>query len=70
MSLRSQVLSGLFSLVFLVNLRRMLPLVGLKLSAVLMAIALLALAAAGMYVCVGIAQVVELFRKERTDGRS
>lgn len=45
-----------FPLVFLVNLRRMLPLVGLKLSAVLTAIALPASAAAGMYVCVGVAR--------------
>ncbi len=97
-----------FPLVFLVNLLRMLPLVGLNLSAVLRAISLPALATAGMYVCVGIArqllavdlpapvlmavliaagvagysmitfatnrsgvrEMVDLFRKENTDGRS
>ena len=45
-----------FPVVFLVNLWRMLPLVGLKLSAVMKAIAVPALAAAGMYGCVGIAR--------------
>jgi teichuronic acid exporter len=47
-----------FPLVFLVNLHRMLPLVGLKLSAVLAAIALPALASAGMYACVSLARQV------------
>lgn len=45
-----------FPLVFLVNLRRMLPLVRLKLSAVLKAMALPMLAATGMYVCVSAAR--------------
>ncbi len=45
-----------FPLVFMFNLYRMLPLVGLKLSAVAQALALPALAAAGMYVCLGISR--------------
>ena len=45
-----------FPLMFLVNLQRMLPLVGLKLSDVLAAVALPAMAAAGMYACVVIAR--------------
>ena len=45
-----------FPLVFLVNLQRMLPLVGLSLPCVLMALAPPALAAAGMYACVVIAR--------------
>ena len=44
-------------LVFLVNLQRMLPLVGLKSIDVLAAMALPALAAGGMYACVGIARL-------------
>lgn len=43
-----------FPLVFLVNLRRMLPLVGLKVRDVLAAVARPALAAGGMYACVSI----------------
>jgi teichuronic acid exporter len=42
-----------FPLVFILNLKRMLPLVGLEFSRVLSAVALPALAAAGMYGCVG-----------------
>lgn len=42
-----------FPLVFLANLQRMLPQVGLKVSQVLGTLALPALAAAGMYACVG-----------------
>jgi teichuronic acid exporter len=47
-----------FPLVFMANLRRMLPLVGLRLSKVLATIALPALAAAGMYACVSVARHV------------
>lgn len=46
-----------FPLVFLVNLQRMLPLVGLKVSDALAAAALPALAAGGMYACVNIARL-------------
>jgi len=45
-----------FPLLFLVNLHRMLPLVGLKLSDVLAAAALPAMAAAAMYACVAVAR--------------
>jgi hypothetical protein len=41
-----------FPLVFLANLQRMLPLVGLKMAEVFRAITMPMLAAAGMYVCV------------------
>jgi hypothetical protein len=43
-----------FPLVFITNLHRMLPLVGLKISTVMKSIVLPMLAAAGMYACVGI----------------
>jgi teichuronic acid exporter len=45
-----------FPLVFLINLWRMLPLVGLKLPAVIAAIARPAIAAGGMYACVAVAR--------------
>ena len=47
-----------FPVVFVVNLRRMLPLVGLKISDILKAALLPALAGGGMYACVAIARLL------------